>query len=170
MKTHSRILFAIVAALILPVAARANISLPDVISGGMVLQQRQRVPIWGKADPGEVVTVRFDSQSKKVTAAADGKWLVRLDPMGANATPSTMFIAGKNTIELKDILVGEVWLVAGQSNMQRLLRETANGDAVQAAANNPNLRLFNVRREVGFKRTGAKIGEWAACTPDSVKE
>ena len=170
MKTHSRILFAIIAALILPVAARANISLPDVISGGMVLQQRQRVPIWGKADPGEVVTVRFDSQSKKVTAAADGKWLVRLDPMGANATPSTMFIAGKNTIELKDILVGEVWLVAGQSNMQRLLSETANGEAAIAAANHPLIRLFNVDRQVAFKHRPPPLATWQACSPQSVKE
>src|SRR5216683_2601576 len=170
MKTHSRILFAIIAALILPVAARANISLPDVISGGMVLQQRQRVPIWGKADPGEVVTVRFDSQSKKVTAAADGKWLVRLDPMGANATPSTMFIAGKNTIELKDILVGEVWLVAGQSNMQRLLSETARGEAAIAAANHPLIRLFNVDRQVAFKHSTGPLGTWQACSPQSVKE
>ena len=170
MKTHSRILFAIIAALILPVAARANISLPDVISGGMVLQQRQRVPIWGKADPGEVVTVRFDNQSKKVTAAADGKWLVRLDPMGANATPSTMFIAGKNTIELKDILVGEVWLVAGQSNMQRLLSETANGEAAIAAANHPLIRLFNVDRQVAFKHRPPPLATWQACSPQSVKE
>src|SRR6266852_5914436 len=98
MKTHSRILFAIIAALIVPVAARANISLSDVISGGMVLQQRQRVPIWGTSDPSEVVTVRFAGQSKRVTAAADGRWLVRLDPMRANATPATMIITGKNTI------------------------------------------------------------------------
>src|SRR6266852_8926363 len=121
MKTHSRILFAIIAALILPVAARANISLPDVISGGMVLQQRQRVPIWGKADPGEVVTVRFAGQSKKAIAVMDGTWRVKLDPMRANATPATMIVSGKNTIELKNILIGEVWLVSGQSNMQRLL-------------------------------------------------
>src|SRR5713226_706011 len=170
MKTHSRILFAIIAALILPVAARANISLPDVISGGMVLQQRQRVPIWGKADPGEVVTVRFDGQSKKVTAAADGKWFVRLDPMGANATPSTMFIAGKNTIELKDILVGEVWLVAGQSNMQRLLSETANGEAAIAAANHPLIRLFNASRQVAFKHAPQPLATWQACSPQTVKE
>src|SRR6266852_6638001 len=116
MKTPVRIFFAVIAALILPLGARANISLPDVISDGMVLQQRQRVPIWGKADAGEVVTVRFAGQSKKTTAAMDGTWLVRLDPLRANTTPATMSISGKNTIELKNILVGEVWLVAGQSN------------------------------------------------------
>jgi sialate O-acetylesterase len=90
--------------------------------------------------------------------------------MPASFTPQTMTISGKYKIELTNILVGEVWLVAGQSNMQRLLRETANGDAVQAAANHPDIRLFNVRREVGFKRTGKPIGEWAACTPQSIAE
>src|SRR5258706_13592295 len=108
-------------------AARANVTLPDVISDAMVLQQNQKVPIWGNADPGENITVNFAGQTKTATASADGKWLVKLNPMHANATPATMTIAGKNTIELKNVLVGEVWLVAGQSNMQRLLSETANG-------------------------------------------
>src|SRR3989442_330048 len=170
MKTPVRIFFAIIAALILPVAARANISLPDVISDGMMLQQRQRVPIWGKADPGEVVTVRFAGQTKGVTAAADGKWLVRLDPMGANATPATMMISGKNTIELKNILIGEVWLVAGQSNMQRLLSETANGEAAIAAANHPLIRLFNVSRQVAFKHAHSPLATWQGCSPQTIKE
>ena len=113
---------------------RANVSLPDVISSGMVLQQKQKVLIWGHADPGETVTVHFAGQSKKATAAPDGKWLVKLDPLRANSTPQTLIISGKNTIELTNILVGEVWLVAGQSNMQRLLSETDNGAAAIAAA------------------------------------
>ncbi len=170
MKNHARIFFAIIAALILPVGVRANISLPDVISDGMVLQQRQRVPIWGKADAGEVVTVRFAGQSKKTTAATNGTWLVRLDLMPANANPATMIISGRNTLELKNILVGEVWLVAGQSNMQRLLSETANGEAAIAAANHPLIRLFNVSRQVGFKHAPPPLGTWQACSPQTVKE
>src|SRR5713226_7751448 len=170
MKSYARIFFAIITALILPVAARANITLPDVISAGMVLQQRQRVPIWGKADPGEVVTVRFGGQSKKATAALDGKWLVRLDPMRANATPVNMIVSGKNTIELKNILVGEVWLVAGQSNMQRLLSETANGDVAIAAADHPLIRLFNVSRQVAFKHASPPLATWQACSPQTVKQ
>src|SRR5215510_6148320 len=113
---------------------RANVSLPDVIASGMVLQQGHRVSIWGHADPGEAVTVRFGGQSKTAIAAPDGKWLVKLDSLRANSTSQTMIISGKNTIELTNILVGEVWLVAGQSNMQRLLSETANGEAAIAAA------------------------------------
>ncbi len=151
-------------------AAQADVRLPDVIGSSMVLQQKQKVPIWGTADAGERVTVTFGKKSKTVVADASGKWRVDLDPMSAAFAPQTMTISGKNTIELKDILVGEVWLVAGQSNMQRLLRETANGDAVQAAASHPDIRLFNASREVAFKKKKGKLGEWASCTPASVAE
>ncbi|HEX3084374.1 MAG TPA: sialate O-acetylesterase [Pyrinomonadaceae bacterium] len=150
--------------------AHANVSLPDVISEGMVLQQNQRVPIWGKADPGEPVTVRFGAQSKSTTASSDGEWLIRLDPMKANATPAAMTISGRNTIELKNILIGEVWLVAGQSNMQRLLSETADGEAATAAADHPLIRLFNVSRQVAFKHAPPPLARWLACSPQTVKE
>src|SRR5882762_10183126 len=162
----------IVATLVLvsAVVVKANVVLPDVISDAMVLQRNHPVPIWGQADPGEIVTVKFAGQSKKVSAGADGKWLVKLDSLHANATPATMTISGKNTIELKDILVGEVWLVSGQSNMQRLLSETANGEAAIAAADHPLIRLFNVSRQVAFRHSTAPLGTWQACSPQSVKE
>ena len=150
--------------------ALADVSLPDVIASSMVLQQKQAVPIWGSAEPGEAVTVTFGRIKKTVVADANGKWRVDLGKLFANSSPQTITIGGKNTIVLKDILVGEVWLVAGQSNMQRLLRETDNGEAVQAAANDPNIRLFNVSRQVAFKHAQGKLAEWAACTPESVKE
>ncbi|HRH44934.1 MAG TPA: sialate O-acetylesterase [Pyrinomonadaceae bacterium] len=149
---------------------RAEVKLPDVIASSMVLQQKQKVPIWGWADAGETVTVTFQKQKLTVIADAKGKWRVDLKPLKADFTPQTLIIEGKNKIELKDILIGEVWLVAGQSNMQRLLRETANGEEVQAKANHPNIRLFNVSREVGFKKKQGKLAEWLACTPESVKE
>jgi sialate O-acetylesterase len=148
----------------------ADVRLPDVIGSSMVLQQKQVVPIWGTADVGEAVTVVFARHKKTVVAGSDGKWRVDLAKLTASFTPQTMTIAGKNTIELKDILVGEVWLVSGQSNMQRRLSETENGEAVQTAANYPSIRLFNASREVAFKRRVGKLGEWAACTPETVKE
>lgn len=154
----------------LTVAGYGEIRLPDVIGNSMVLQQKMTVPVWGTAEPGEAVTVAFAGQKKTVIAGQDGKWRVDLGKLAASFQPQTMTITGKNTIELKDILVGEVWLVSGQSNMQRLLRETDNGEAVQAAANHPNIRLFNASREVAFKKKQGKLGEWAACTPESVKE
>ena len=136
----------------------------------MVIQRYRPVPIWGKADPGEMVTVGFRGQSKKTTAGNDGKWRVNLDSMSATATPAPMIIAGKNKIELKNILVGEVWLVAGQSNMQRLLGETANGDAAIAGADHPLIRLFNVSRGVAFKRQAGALATWQACSPQTIRE
>ncbi|HEY0461326.1 MAG TPA: sialate O-acetylesterase [Pyrinomonadaceae bacterium] len=150
--------------------ARADVRLPDILGNSMVLQQNQKVPVWGAADAGESVTVTFQKQKLTVVADAGGKWRVDLKPLKADFTPQTLTVEGKNKIELKDILVGEVWLVAGQSNMQRLLRETANGDEVQKQANHPNIRLFNASREVAFKKNAGKLGEWAACTPASVAE
>ncbi len=149
---------------------RANVTLPDVISRSMVLQRDQSVPIWGKADPGEAVTVRFNGQVKTTTTGADGRWMIRLSPMRAKATPVVMIIEGKNKIELQDILIGEVWLVSGQSNMQWVLSSTNNGEQAIAAANHPTLRLFNVSRQVAFKQAPPPLGIWQACTPASVKE
>ncbi len=149
---------------------RAEVVLPDVLGGAMVLQRDAPVPIWGRADVGEIVTVRFAGQTKRVTTGSDGRWRVNLDPLKANATPATLIVAGQNTIELTDILVGEVWLLAGQSNMQRLLSETANSAAATAAANHPLIRLFNVNRQVAFKHKPPPLATWQACTPETVKE
>jgi len=150
-------------------AVYGKVTLPDVISSSMVLQSKQHVPIWGKADRGESVTVTFARQSKTAVADKDGRWVVRLNPLRANATPSTLIVQGKNKIELTDILVGEVWLVAGQSNMQRLLSETANGEAAIAASNYPLIRLFNVSRQVAFNHAPPPLAVWQACNPESVK-
>src|SRR5687767_15699724 len=97
------------------ISIHADVVLPDVISSGVVLQRDTSVPIWGRAEPGESVSVTFGKQTKKTTADKDGKWLIKLSPLRANATPARMTIEGKNKLELADILVGEVWLVAGQS-------------------------------------------------------
>src|SRR4051812_22155337 len=125
MKTFFILLFFLANA----VTVLGDVRLPDVIASSMVLQQRQKVPIWGTAEPGESVTVTIGRQKRTAVADANGKWRVGLGPMKATFTPLTMTVAGKNTIELQDILIGEVWVVAGQSNMQRLLRETDNGEA-----------------------------------------
>jgi sialate O-acetylesterase len=161
-----------IAALILSLVsvAQANVTLPDVISSGMVLQRDQAVPIWGTADPGEAVTVSFNGQVRNTTADATGRWLIRLQRLKATTTPSVLIIEGKNKIELQDILVGEVWLVAGQSNMQWRLSETTNGAEAIAAANHPTIRLFNVSRQVAFKHEKPPLGIWRACSPESVKE
>lgn len=170
METIYRLLAAAALMFLSAAAPRADVTLPDVLSSGMVLQRGMAVPVWGRAEPGEVVTVRFAGQTKKATAGSDGRWVVRLDALKASAAPASMAIAGRNTIELKDVLVGEVWLVSGQSNMQWRLFESTGGEAAVAAANHPAIRLFNVSREVGFKRKPPPLAVWLAATPASARE
>jgi len=96
----------------------AEIILPKVITNNMVLQREKSVAIWGKADVNEKVTVKFEGQIKTVVADSSGNWEVKLNPMSASAVPRKMIISGSNTITLDNILVGEVWLCSGQSNME----------------------------------------------------
>jgi sialate O-acetylesterase len=147
----------------------ADVEVPDVLSDGMVLQRDRRIPVWGKADPDEGVSVSFAGQVKKTRADKDGKWRVELDGMSASETPAILTITGHNVIELKDVLVGEVWLCSGQSNMQLTLPQTNDGEAAIAAADHPILRLFDVSREVAFKRKTGKLGTWQVSTPESVR-
>ena len=97
--------------------ARGDVKLPAIFGSHMVLQQGQKDRVWGRADPGEEVTVTIADQVKTTKADDDGKWSVTLDPLPAGG-PHTLTVKGKNTITLDDVLVGEVWLCSGQSNMQ----------------------------------------------------
>lgn len=148
----------------------ADVKLPDVLGDSMVFQQNRKVPIWGTADAGETVKVSFGKQKLTVIADVKGKWRIDLKPLKMSFTPQSLIIEGKNKIELKDILVGEVWLVSGQSNMQWTLFQSNDGAAEVAKANHPNIRLFNVSREVAFKKKQGKLGEWKNCSPESVKD
>ncbi len=103
------------------VAIHAEVTLPPVISDHMVLQRNIAAPIWGTANPGEHVSVSIAGQSKAVTAGRDGRWIVKLDPLEV-AEGLSLTVKGKNTIEIKDVLVGEVWLGSGQSNMAGSVR------------------------------------------------
>jgi sialate O-acetylesterase len=117
---------AIAAVSLEPITGGVN---PAVLFGsGMVLQREMPVPVWGRADPGENVTVTFDGQTKNAVTAGDGTWQVVLDPLGAGG-PHTMTIEGTNTITLTDVLVGEVWVCAGQSNM--VVRRTRPTDMAE---------------------------------------
>lgn len=147
----------------------SEIILPDVIGDNMVLQRNQPVPIWGKADIGELVQVNYLNQNKSTTTDEKGNWKIWLDPLSTNATPSSLIISGNNKIELKNILVGEVWLCSGQSNMQWELQQSEGGVKAIAAADFPNIRLFNVSREVAFKREEGKLATWQICSPETVK-
>jgi len=144
-------------ALVVSSGLSAKVILPKVIGHNMVLQRNKPVPVWGTADRGEKVTVSFAGQTKTTVAGDSGKWMVKLSPMKASEEAREMVITGKNTIVLKNILVGEVWLCSGQSNMEYAMRKNSKlQNTVRGAhpaeddlltASNPNIRLFLVRRK-----------------------
>lgn len=124
--------------------AQADVKPASIFGDSMVLQRELPVPVWGTADPGEAVTVTIGGQSKKTSADAEGRWQVKLDALEAEAEGRTLTVAGKNKVELKDVLVGEVWICSGQSNMEWPLRASLNAKQEIEAANHPQIRLFNV--------------------------
>jgi sialate O-acetylesterase len=135
----------LLAALVLCMSAglvRAAVKPHSLISEGAVLQQGVDVPIWGAANDGEKVTVKFQGQEVSTTAK-DGRWLLKLKPLKPGG-PFVMTIAGENTLEIKDLLVGEVWVCSGQSNMEWLLFDSTNGPAMIEASTDPQLRLCKV--------------------------
>ncbi|MBB4080982.1 sialate O-acetylesterase [Lewinella aquimaris] len=146
----------------------AKVRLPDILTDHMVLQRDQEVPIWGWADPGVTVTVTFAGQIHRTQADEAGNWSVRLTPLQASNKPRNLIITDSDTLTLSDILVGEVWLCTGQSNMQWRLLESAGGEEAIAAADHPEVRLYNVSRSVAFGREAGKLGEWQPCTSESV--
>jgi sialate O-acetylesterase len=153
---------------------RADVRLPAILSDHLVLQQQMAVPVWGWAEPGEQVTVTFGKDKQSARADDKGNWQVKLSPLTASETPADLTIAGKNTITLKDVLVGEVWLCSGQSNMEFSMRTVKNSAQEIADANHPNLRLFTVpkwvqaqpQKDVKEDQRG-KI-TWEACTPQTI--
>lgn len=148
-------------------AARAELKLPAIIGDHMVLQQKQSNPIWGWDAPGTKVTVAFAGQTKSAEAGADGKWTVKLDPVPANDKPQTLSIAGSTKRDIQDVLVGEVWMCSGQSNMGFTLSSDWNGDIEAAASKLPNLRLIKVP-QVGTQELQNDFkGEWKASTAES---
>ena len=145
--------------------AHAELRLPAIIGDNMVLQQKQTNPIWGWDTPGTTVKVSFGSQTKSATADAKGKWTVKLDPVSANAEPAAMSIAGTTKRELKNILVGEVWLCSGQSNMGFNLGSVWDSDLDIATAKYPNIRLISVP-QVGTQELQDDFkGQWEECSP-----
>ena len=153
--------------LIPALCARADVTLPAIFSDHLVLQREAAVPIWGVAAPGEDVTVSVADQSKSGKAGADGKWRVDLANLKAGG-PHVLTVKGKNTITIQDVLIGEVWLGSGQSNMAFTVNRGKDFSAEQAAATFPLIRHYkedSLNSET--PQTGGK-GRWLLCTPENV--
>jgi len=146
-------------------SARADVKLHGLFSENMVLQQGLPVPVWGWADEGEVVTVKFRGQQAKVTTK-NGKWIVRLKKLKAGG-PDDLTVTGKNTLSLKNVLVGEVWICSGQSNMEWPLRASFEAEKEIAATANSMVRLYTVPKLKAKEPVADIKASWQECHPQT---
>jgi sialate O-acetylesterase len=156
---------------------RAEVTLGSPFTDHMVLQRDMKVPVWGTADAGENVTVGFAGQTKTAMAGADGKWRVDLDAMGASAEGREFTVSGTKTaqpVKLEDVLVGEVWLASGQSNMVFPVEASGpflgmiNYEGEMAAATYPEIRMFTAQDTKAYAPAASVSGTWEVCSPDTV--
>ena len=130
--------------LLVSFTVQAEVSVPSIFGSRMVLQRGQANPVWGWAAPGEKITVTFAGQKHTATAGKDGAWRVKLQPLKANAKGQTLTIQGSNKLELIDVLVGEVWVCSGQSNMAWSVDRSYDPDLESLTAKFPTIRLISV--------------------------
>ena len=152
---------------------RADVHLHPLFSDHAVLQRGKPVRVWGWANPGEAVSVAFAGQTVKTTTGSNGKWSAVLASLSANAIPATLRVQGQNTVEIQDLLVGEVWICSGQSNMEWPMSRSFQADADIQAGANPNLRLFTVvknRSQVPLDNfADPTTHAWKVSAPDAVR-
>ncbi len=159
----------VAAVLALPLIGQAELKLPAIINDHMVLQQKQANPLWGWDTPGADVTVTLGDQVKTAKADDDGKWTVKLDAMDANADPSTIVIEGSSKRVINDVLIGEVWMCSGQSNMGMSVNGDWKFEVETLASNHPNLRLISVP-QVGTQELQNDFrGQWEAANSENCK-
>lgn len=168
MKTHSAILttaslaIAALSSGFLTAAVKPN----PLFTDGAVLQRGQTVPVWGTANDGEKVTVELGKQ-KLSTTAKDGVWRVNLKPLTAGG-PFTMTITGENTVTVNNLLVGEVWVCSGQSNMEWPFSRTAEVKEETPKATFPKIRMFTVKKRISIQPQTEAEGSWVECSPETV--
>jgi sialate O-acetylesterase len=154
-------------ALCVATAARADVKLPAIISDHMVLQAETPATVWGWADAGEKITVKFSGKSAETVAGPEGRWSVKLAELKPG-TAGELAIAGKNALAIKDVVVGEVWVCSGQSNMEWRVAGAANPTEEAEAAKFPLIRMFTVQKTPKLEPQMDCTGKWEVCSPQTV--
>jgi sialate O-acetylesterase len=165
MSGHTTNIFRLILVLMVFSVAKAEVRLPAIISDNMVLQQGVKLRIWGNAKPGERVTVSLKDKSASTVTDAQGRWQVWLDPLKAGG-PLELTVKGDNVLTIRNVLIGEVWLCSGQSNMEWPLANTIGGAEAVAQANYPEIRLFTVTKNTSTTPLADLEGHWVVTTPD----
>ena len=162
------ILLTAVTLLLVTLQSRADVKLPRIFSSGMVLQQGMEIPVWGWASPNEKIVVSFNGKTVSTRADQKGNFKVKL-PAQSYGGPFTLTIKGQNTLVFNDVMIGEVWVCSGQSNMQWSVSQSNHADTEISTAGYPNIRLFQVPLSVAqFPQNDITAGEWKVCSPETV--
>ena len=161
--------FLLLFTLFAPAMSRAETTLPNVFSDHMVLQRNLQNPVWGWDEPGTQVTVKIGDQSHTAKAGQDGQWQVKLDAMDVG-DPLTLSVSGSSQVEIKDVLVGEVWVCSGQSNMQWTVSNSNDPDLERLTANYPEIRLITVPNRASQDSEKNFDGQWVHCSPETVND
>ena len=164
----------------------AELKVHSIFGDNMVIQRERPIRVWGQADPEQEVTVQFANQKISATADDNGQWSLTLKPMQTNSNPQTLKVySGGQSVEMTNILVGDVWLCGGQSNMEFELQKIYQGDVEIASARHPHIRLLTIPRAATSKRQSdfrplnefnswnrqyEEKGSWQICSPDSVRK
>jgi sialate O-acetylesterase len=165
-------------------AQMTGLHLPQLFGDHMVLQHGMDLPIWGSAEPGQAIEVRLADQTLRAVADADGRWRVEAAPLAPSSDPITLTVTAAptaatsggggggedETIEIRDVLVGEVWLCSGQSNMQWPVSRSNDPEATAAGADHPRIRLMTIAEAAATEPRRDVVGRWEVCTPQTVKE
>jgi sialate O-acetylesterase len=168
MKNIIRFLFTLALLIFASIRSDADVKLPKIFSSNMVLQQGIKIPVWGWAENGERITVSFNGQTVRTKADNEGKWKVNLSEQNYGG-PYDLIVQGKNTIDLQNVMVGEVWVCSGQSNMEWQVVNSNNAEEEVAAADYQGIRLFTVPKAVAqFPKDDISEGEWVECSPETV--
>lgn len=160
-------LFSLLLAFLVATALRADVTLAPLFQDHAVLQRDEVIHVWGKADPGEPVAVILGNEVAQTSAGLDGQWSTHLRARPASTTPTTLTVRGNNVITLSDILIGDVWLCGGQSNMEWPLRNVNNAPAEIAAADYPLIRHIRIERRIARDPIDEAKGTWTVCTPET---
>jgi sialate O-acetylesterase len=155
------------------IKAKDSLNVSRIFTNNMVVQRNTKLPVWGWTKPGNIVTVKFKGQKASAKAELDGKWMVMLSPLKADLKPAEMkIISHSKTVVLSNILVGEVWLCSGQSNMQFSLIKVPDSKKQIEKANHRNIRLFNLEGKSSDipRQTLTSSEGWQVCSPETSKE
>lgn len=162
--------FLLIGLLCLAISLQAKVVLPKIFADNMVLQRNSTIPVWGWAKANEKVVVIFNKQTKATKADKSGKWIIRLDAENAGG-PFELTIKGENIIQIKNVLVGEVWICSGQSNMEWTVGQSLNAKYEIATSNNPFIRHIKVSRDMNsLPIDDFKEGEWKVCDSSTVAD